>query len=329
MAESSEADRYLLDQIARGDTDAWSQLVGRYHGRLLAFARSRLPRSTDPDDFVQETFLRFLQSFRSFRAGASVETFLFTILRRRLIDHFRGRRLATCAIGDSDAGGAGGPAGSDIAAQAQTPSWYARHDEQTELLEHAVAAGLDGMIRRLRDGQRLDEIRVIELLFYAQLRNKDVAAACGIDEKQVAMLKFRALAQVRDQLTTSLTPNQRDALRHTGWETDAADSILTRAWETLRPTCPKRSTLGRYLLRTLEPPWQEHVGFHLERLGCRFCQANLDDLRREPHEPTPLPARVFQSTVGFLSRPPRLNPPAREGPFEIKKREPRRSPSSG
>jgi RNA polymerase sigma factor (sigma-70 family) len=298
MAESSEADRYLLDQIARGNTDAWAQLVGRYHGRLMAFARSRLKSAADAEDFVQETFLRFLQSFRTFRASASVETFLFTILRRRLIDHFRGRqRLAACAIGDS-------AIGDDVMGREPTPSWYARRDEQAELLEQAVAAGLDGMIRRLRDRQKLDELRVIELLFYAQLRNQDVAAACGIDEKQVALMKFRALAQVRDHLAARLPAAQLDALRDTGWEReDSADSILTRAWEALRPTCPKRSTLGRYLLQTLEPPWREHVQFHVERLGCRFCQANLEDLGREPQEQKQLRDRVFQSTIGFMSRP--------------------------
>jgi RNA polymerase sigma factor (sigma-70 family) len=303
MAESSEADRYLLDQIARGNADAWAQLVGRYHGRLLAFARSRLPRGGDAaDDFVQETFLRFLQSFRTFRAEASVETFLFTILRRRLIDHFRGRRVAACTISDS---GASVAADDDVMGREPTPSWYARRDERAELLEQAVAAGLEGMIRRLRDRQKLDELRVIELLFYAQLRNKEVAAACGIDEKQIAQIKFRALAQVRDHLAARVPPTQLDALRDSGWERegDAADSILTRAWEALRPTCPKRSTLGRYLLQTLERPWQEHVQFHVERLGCRFCQANLEDLRREPQEQKPLRERVFQSTVGFISRP--------------------------
>src|SRR3989442_6974012 len=164
MAEASEADRYLLEQIARGSTDAWSQLVNRYHGRLLAFARSRLPKSEDADDFVQETFLRFLQSFRSFRPDASVETFLFTILGRRMIDHFRGRRVAVCAIGDS---GAGDPADSG-----HTPSWYVKRDEQTEALERAVAAGLGGGIRRFRGQKKRDGLRVIEFFFFAQTRDK-------------------------------------------------------------------------------------------------------------------------------------------------------------
>jgi RNA polymerase sigma factor (sigma-70 family) len=296
MSQTSEADRYLLEQIARGNTDAWSQLVNRYHGRLRAFARSRLPRTQDADDFVQETFLRFLQSFRTFRAGASVETFLFTILRRRLIDHFRGRRVASCAIGESSGY-------EEFADSDPTPSWYARRDEQTDLLERALAAGLDGMIHRLRERQKLDDLRAIELLFYAQLRNNDVARACGLSEQQVAMLKFRALEQIREHVAAQLAPAERAALRQSRWdETDAQDSLLTRAWESLRPTCPKRSTLGRYLLQTLDSPWREHVDFHLKTLGCRFCQANLEDLRQEStNEASPTRAQIFQSTVGFLA----------------------------
>src|SRR5204863_8351197 len=138
---------------------------------------------------------------------ASVETFLFTILRRRMIDHFRGRRVASCAIGDSSV--------PDPADSGHTPSWYIRRDEQTEALERAVAAGLDGMIRRLRDQKKLDDLRVIELLFYAQLRNKEIAAICDLDEKQVAMLKFRALEQIRNHL-----PSHSESLENT----DSPDS---------------------------------------------------------------------------------------------------------
>jgi RNA polymerase sigma factor (sigma-70 family) len=298
MSESSEADRYLLDAIARGDTGAWSQLVNRYHGRLLAFARSRV-KPTDAEDFVQETFLLFLQSFRAFRRDASLETYLFTILRRRMIDHFRGRKLATCAIGDSR-----GEPGSPITSGEHSPSWYLKRDEQTELLERGVAAGIDGMLRKLREQEKLREIRAIELLFYAQMRNKDIAAICGMDEKQVGLLKFRAMGQIREHVAEGFSPVQRQALEEFRWEdAEAADSLLTRVWEQIRPTCPKRSTLGRLVLGTLESPWREHVEFHLNELGCRFCAANLEDLKRETNaQPTAVREKIFQSTVGFLTR---------------------------
>ncbi len=302
MPQASEADKYLLDQIAAGNTDAWSQLVNRYHGRLLAFARSRLPKSADPDDFVQETFLLFLQSFRTFRRDASVETFLFTILRRRMIDHYRGRKMPTCAI--QDQADSLDTDHRQATTDPQSPSWYVRNDEQSDLLEQAIAAGLEGLTSRLRDQQKLNELRAIELIFYAQQRNKDTARLCDMEEKQVGLLKFRALEQIRDNVTAHLTANQRDALRSFRWEdATAADSILTRVWENLRPTCPKRSTLGRLLLGTIESPWKDYVDFHVHHLGCRFCQANLEDLKRESAAaPTQLRERIFQSTVGFLTR---------------------------
>ena len=83
MAELTQADRYLLEQIRRGDGDGWASLVSRYQGRLLAFARARLKQSADAEDIVQDTFFHFLKGLPNFREDASVETYLFTILRRR------------------------------------------------------------------------------------------------------------------------------------------------------------------------------------------------------------------------------------------------------
>ena len=37
MSQWSEADRYLLERVRQSDGEAWSQLVGKFQGRLLAF----------------------------------------------------------------------------------------------------------------------------------------------------------------------------------------------------------------------------------------------------------------------------------------------------
>ena len=308
MAEPTEAERYLLEQIARGDPDAWSQLVGRFQGRLLAFARGRLSRKADAEDLVQEVFTAFLQSFRTLRPGSSVETYLFMLLRRRLIDTFRGRGtggLRVCSIQDLVHGHGGGQ--DDSAADVPLPgdeptaSWYARRDEQAGRLTAALAEAIDALVTRLKDAQNLRDLRIVEMLFYAQLRNKEVARLSGLDEKQIALIKHRCLKEVRGHAVARLGADPMDesawdALDHTG-------SLLTEVWEHRRPTCPKRSTLGRYVLGTLEPQWHEYVGFHVKELGCRFCQANLEDLQRQDAaEPRALRERIFHSTVGFLSR---------------------------
>src|ERR1043165_3616256 len=96
MSDLSQADHYLLEQIRHGSQQGWSQLVDRYQGRLLSFARSRSIPAADAEDLVQETFIRFLNSLANYRAEASIETYLFMILRRRIIDHLRGKKVTVC-----------------------------------------------------------------------------------------------------------------------------------------------------------------------------------------------------------------------------------------
>src|ERR1700759_3876084 len=125
MAESTEADRYLLKQIAAGDEAGWQQLVSRYHGRLLAFAKRQLKKPGDAEDLVQDAFIAFLQHRTRFDPTRSIETFLFTTLRRRIIDTYRGRASNLCLLGDTAADNASPQHGGE-----QSASWYGRRDEQ-------------------------------------------------------------------------------------------------------------------------------------------------------------------------------------------------------
>jgi hypothetical protein len=62
--------------------------------------------------------------------------------------------------------------------------------------------------------------------------------------------------------------------------------------------------VGKYLLGTLDDQWQQYVSFHIEKLGCRLCRANRDDLsaEREADDNSVFRKRIFQSTVGFLKK---------------------------
>src|SRR5688572_27332669 len=202
MAESTEADRYLLNRIAAGDEAGWSQLVGRYQGRLLAFARGQLRRPADAEDLVQETFVAFLQHRATFDPERSVETYLFTTLRRRIIDTYRGRASKVCLLGDSDVddAAAGGPGGAGRRGGADSAelsaSWYVRRDEQAERQKQALARSMEGLVRRYKQGERLRDLEILELLFYAQLRNQEVARLAGVEERAVAVLKHRWLQEL-------------------------------------------------------------------------------------------------------------------------------------
>ncbi|HZL37615.1 MAG TPA: RNA polymerase sigma factor [Tepidisphaeraceae bacterium] len=293
MSEQSEAERFLLERIRGGDAGAWAQLLRRYQGRLLAFARGRGVKAADAEDFVQDTFLLFLRALPDFRAQASLETYLFVILRRRISDHFRGRGHKDRAAQSLDARDS---SSTGLAAADPTASWYVRRDEHRDAARAALCAAVRGLAARMQAELNFRDLQIVEALFHAQLRNKEAAALCGVEEPFIALVKHRWLKQVREQVAHAALPEATE-------KGDALDSLLTEIWEDLRPACPKRSTIGSFLLGSLDAPWQAYVDAHVHRLGCTFCQANLNDLQEQTADKAaPLRERFFQSTVGFLRK---------------------------
>lgn len=307
MNEFSQADRYLLDQIRQGSADGWSQLVDRYQGRLLAFARGKLPRSAEAEDLVQETFISFLQGLSRFREQAAIETYLFTILRRKVITWFRGRQTNLCLLQDVMPGASpdeGSDASDGIAAPDPTASWYVRRDERDELQRAALSRALHEIVDDYKRKLDLAHLQVIEMIFYCQLRNKDIAKVAGISENQVALCKHRCLNEIRSVIGSD-PAGRRLAADHAGGDaTPLPDALLSGIWQEERLSCPKRSTIGAYLLDTLDDAWRGYIAFHLDKLGCGYCRANLADLQEQTRtEPAPaFRERIMQSTVGFLSR---------------------------
>jgi len=305
VSELSPGDQFLLDGIRESDPEVWSQFVQRYEGRLLAFAQRQSGQRADAEDLVQETFFSFLQGLKRYRGEASLETYLFTILRRRLIDQHRRAAVRPCrldavAAPNDDAGRT-----AQVDAQEPTPSFYARQDEQAERLRATLAEALRRLLDEIKRSERLEELKIAEALFYAQLRNRDAAELIGVDAGRVGLLKHRWVKQVGEQVRGQLRRSAEVASGTGGVEVDDLPPLLTEVWETHRLSCPKRSTVGRYLLDTLEPEWADYVKFHVERLGCRFCRANLDDLEAESaarEQRDRLHEQVMQSTIGFFRR---------------------------
>lgn len=299
MAQISEGEQILIQQIRAGTQEAWAQLVERYEGRLLAFVRSRSIRGADAEDLVQETFLQFLRGLGSYRQEASLETWLFTILRRRIIDFARGRRMNACAIGDRAEDDSSASAPIDAAAPDLTASAYARRDERLDAEREALTQALRELIDELKERENFRDLKIVEMLFYAQMRNKEIAPLAGMDENNIALIKHRWLKSLREKVANRLAGVDVSGIE----EESAADSLLTEIWEEERLSCPKRSTVGGYLLNTLSAAWQDYVDFHLQRLGCRSCRANLEDLQAQTVEaPRQLRDRIMQSTVGFFRK---------------------------
>lgn len=84
---------------------------------------------------------------------------------------------------------------------------------------------------------------------------------------------------------------------------DAGEHSVGQIWQRMRLSCPDRTELGSYLLGAMPDEELDYIDFHLQTVGCRYCAANMEDLR-ESSQPTgdaqKRRKRFFQSSAGFL-----------------------------
>jgi len=294
MDSGVNADQYLVEQIRSGSESAWRQLIERFSGRLLAFARARTARLSDAEDLVQETFVGFLQSLGNYDANRSLETYLFTILRYKLYDLLRQKKIPTLPQAEDATDWWDRVTASDTE---DTPSGIVQVAEAQAGQEQLLANILRQLIHDLRDRDAFHDLQVIELVFFAGKRNLEVAELLDMDQKAVAGVKFRAI----QKLQKYLAQREEEALQCL--DESAAEITVARVWREHRLTCLKRSTLGSYLMEVLDEPWFSYTQFHLDVVACPMCLANLSDLEEEEEEWSPADTeRMFASSVGFLKR---------------------------
>ena len=207
-----EADRFLIERIRDGDSEAWQNLIDRYEGRLMAFTNSRIRNRASSEDIVQEAFVGFLVSLPNYDGGRPLESYLFSICAYKLTDHLRreGRRPSLQMHGRSSTAGQIEPVGVDRVA-----SSIARSVERKAIEEQSVRDAIAEQIDRWKKTGAWVKLQVIELLFVMGRNNKDVAEQLEISEQQVAnyksdfQIRLRAIVQ-RMELDEGVFPELAD-----------------------------------------------------------------------------------------------------------------------
>lgn len=188
------SDRWLLEQIRRGDTEAWAQLLARYEGRLLACARRRLRDPEASRDVVQETFLALHHAAPHLSASWDLQTFLFSVLRNKVIDLLRkqGRHPLQQLQEEMSEW--------NLSAGSSGPSTHLRSQERREMEARALADALAELVTDWKHRGEYEKLKVLELLLVKGWRNRQVADALGIAPQRVANIRFAALTRLQQLL---------------------------------------------------------------------------------------------------------------------------------
>lgn len=119
------------EHVAADALDA-SRWLDDHGDALYRYARSHVGRRELAEDLVQDTFLAAVKG-RPFRSESTVRTWLIAILRRKIVDYYRGQ--ATALDGDCAAGSSGGDAARMFAGNGRWQAMPAKWKTPAEALE--------------------------------------------------------------------------------------------------------------------------------------------------------------------------------------------------
>ena len=187
------SDDELVSRFRAGSEDAFRVIHDRYRPRMLAYTRQMLHGSRqDPEDAVQEIFVRAYGGLRASSRDLALRAWLYRIAHNRCIDELRRPRPTLCEE-----------------VETTTPS---AHDPFVKVEQR------DALRRLIADVQRLPEQQRSALLMreLAGMAYSDMSGALGVSVPAVKSLLVRArvgLAQASEARDTACSEIRDDVIQ--------------------------------------------------------------------------------------------------------------------
>ena len=183
--KTAEEIRILARDASRSDVDAFGDLYRLYHGPLLQYVNARVAHRQEAEDLTNAIFEKAFAAIGRYQPSpAQFSTWLYTIARNALIDHYRKRRLPVEPDADHELLQATDPQGG--------PEEQLVADELRKVLYDAIL--------ELTDDQR----QVVGCRFFFNLSVHEVAQMLGKTEGAVKALQFRALERLHRKLASEI-----------------------------------------------------------------------------------------------------------------------------
>jgi RNA polymerase sigma-70 factor (ECF subfamily) len=87
-------DRSLIVKILARDRRALSIFYRRYAPRLSWRIHQKIHTHQDAEEVLQDTLYAFLEAARDFQGTSSIQTFLFSICRNKIVDYYRRKKIS-------------------------------------------------------------------------------------------------------------------------------------------------------------------------------------------------------------------------------------------
>lgn len=158
--------------------ETFAELYEEYLPRVFRYMSYRLNDTSVAEDLTSNVFEKALDKFASYRANkASFSTWLFTIARNTVIDHYRTSSKRQTVPLDKAA---------EMAETKSSPEEEFARREERQRLQVCLAA------------LSTQEQDIVSLKFGSELTNRQIADMIGLSESNVGTILYRTVRKLRD-----------------------------------------------------------------------------------------------------------------------------------
>ena len=169
-----------LAELAINDDEAFTELYEKYFPLVYGMIFARLKDVTAADDVVSEIFMKVALNLDSHDKKYAFSTWLFTIARNTLADYYR-RQIRRFEESWDEFLEREAPI-------SEQPEEKLLASERTEELLRAMS--------KLDERQR----RIIELKYWSELSNVEIAEILGLSASNVGFIHYQAMKRLRAML---------------------------------------------------------------------------------------------------------------------------------
>ncbi len=173
-------EQFYIDCLHKGDEKIFRGIFEKYHARLYYFAVSLLTADQSAEDAVQEAFVKLWQKKEQFHDLNAVKSFLYIAVKNRCLNISKHNKIVRKYSGLLPPGDAG-------------------EDGMDYIIEAEVLENIHQALQQLPAGCR----NVLQLSYFEEMKNKDIADHLQVSINTVKTQKKRALHLLRAILKTS------------------------------------------------------------------------------------------------------------------------------
>jgi RNA polymerase sigma-70 factor, ECF subfamily len=190
----TNSDASLIARCQKADAAAFNEIVGRYKNKIFSYLYRMTGNAEDAEDLTQEVFVRMYTNIASFRAEASLSTWLFRIAGNLCVDSYRRGKKSRGLVHSLDAPMGGEEDGDGAVATRDVPDLSQAPETlfgRKELASH-IQAALQKLPTKLRSAVVLHDVEGMPY--------EEIAAAENVPLGTVKSRIFNARVALREHL---------------------------------------------------------------------------------------------------------------------------------